>query len=327
MKSYKKKALAFLLLLLLILPFLASDKIIFVFIVGFIGAVAALGVNLFFGYCGQVNFGAAGFMAIGGYGVALLERDFLLPYFPALILSVILSGIVALLVSFFLLRLRHFVLGLGTMAFGLAIYSMVSKGFTSYTDGEDGISLDYLQIFGMDAETKFFYYAALLSIIVCIWISIAIRNSRIGRGMVAISENEVAATSMGVNINKYLRIALLLNGLMCGLSGGLFVKYLAFCSPAHFSLANSILIFIAVIVGGAGSAIGVAVGGFIMFTINELLTPLALYHTMVYGAILACVLMFMPEGVAGGFRMLSKWLEDKLMRMNTDAKTTLRIRS
>jgi branched-chain amino acid transport system permease protein len=293
------------LLLLIILPFVATDKIMFVFIIGFIGAIAALGVNPFYGYCGQVNFGAAGFMAIGGYGVALLERDFHTPYLFALIISVIATGIVALLVSFFLLRLRHFVLGLGTMAFGLAIYSMVSKGFTNYTSGEDGISLAYLQIFGIAAETNFFYYAALFCVIVCIWISGAVRNSRIGRGMVAIAQNEVAATSMGVNINGYLRIALLLNGLMCGLSGGLFVKYLAFCSPAHFSLANSILIFIAVIVGGAGSAIGAAIGGFIMFTINELLTPLALYHTMVYGAILAGVLMFMPEGIVGGFRMLA----------------------
>lgn len=307
MKTSKNSVLAFIvvLLLLLVLPLVATDKMMFIFIVGFMGAIAALGVNPFYGYCGQVNFGAAGFMAIGGYGVALLERDFQTPYFLALVISVVAAGLVALLVSFFLLRLRHFVLGLGTMAFGLAIFSMVSKGFTNYTYGEDGISMAFLQIFGFKAETKFFYYAALFCAMMCIWISVAIRNSRIGRGMVTIAENEVAATAMGVNINQYLRLALLLNGLMCGLSGGLFVKYLAFCSPAHFALSNSILIFIAVIVGGAGSAIGAAIGGFVMFTINELLTPLALYHTLVYGAILAGVLMFMPEGLVGGFRALA----------------------
>jgi len=307
MKTSKNNILAFfiVLLLLLFLPFVATDKIMFVFIVGFIGAVAALGVNPFYGYCGQVNFGAGGFMCVGGYTVALLERDLHTPYLLALLIGVIAAGIVAWVVSFFLLRLRHFVLGLGTMAFAFAMYSMVSKGFTNYTYGEDGISLAFLQLFGLSMETKFFYYTALFFAIVCVWIGVAVRNSRIGRGMVAIAQNEVAATSMGVNINGHLRVALVLNGLMCGLSGALFVKYLAFCSPAHFAFANSILIFIAVIVGGAGSAIGAAIGGFIMFTINELLTPLALYHTLVYGLILAGVLMFMPEGLVGQFRILA----------------------
>lgn len=306
MKLTKERIITLIVVMLLVLmPSFATDKMMFISIVGLMGSIAALGIYPFYGCCGQVNFGAAGFMAVGGYGVALLERDFQMSFAPALLISVLAAGAVGLIVSFFLLRLRHFVLGLGTMAFGLAVYSMVSKGFTEYTYGEDGISIGYLEIAGIAPET-FFYYAALLSVFACMWITYALRNSRTGRAMVAIAENEVAAHAMGVNINKYLRIALVINGLMCGLSGGLFVKYLAYCSPAHFMLTNSILIFVAVIVGGKTSVLGAAIGGFVMFTINELLTPLALYHTLVYGLILAGVLMFMPDGLVGQFSTLAR---------------------
>jgi len=222
-------ALAFLVLL----PAFADSTVMFLAIVGLMGGIAALGVNIFYGYCGQVNFGAAGFMAIGGYGVALLERDLQIPYVGGLIMGIVASGLIALLVSVFLLRLRHFVLGLGTLAFGLAIYSVFAKGFTDYTGGEDGIGVSSMKIFGATAGDTFFYYLSLICVGLCVWVSHALRNSRVGRGMVAIAEDEVAATSMGVNINSYLRTALLLNGMITALAGGLFVKYLNFCSPEH----------------------------------------------------------------------------------------------
>jgi len=310
MKTEKCKpfAISIILVFLLVLPAFAKGNVMFLAILGLIGGIAALGANVFFGYCGQVNFGSAGFMAIGGYAVALLERDLHAPYFIGLVVGILASGLVALFISVFLLRLRHFVLGLGTTAFGLAIYSMAAKGFTDYTRGEDGISLMALQVFDLQAGDKFFYYFALACIIGCVWVSYALRSSRIGRGMAAIAENEVAAAAMGVNINHYLRIALVLNGLLDGLAGGLLVKYLTFCSPEHFSLPYSILIFISVVVGGAGSALGAAMGGMMMFTISEILTPLALYHTLVYGVILGAMLLFMPEGIAGGIRsLIHRW--------------------
>jgi branched-chain amino acid transport system permease protein len=310
MKTEKFKILVFSIVLvcLLILPAFAKGIVMFLAILGLIGGIAALGVNIFFGYCGQVNFGTAGFMAIGGYSVALLERDLHTPYFLNLVIGIVVSGLIALLVSVFLLRLRHFVLGLGTVAFGLAVYSVFAKGFTDYTRGEDGVSLNPLQLFGIQAGDNFFYYLSLICVILCIWISYAVRNSRVGRGMVAIAENEVAATSMGVDIDHHLRIALVLNGLLNGLAGGLLVKYLNFCSPDHFNLSYSILVFIGVVVGGAGSALGAALGGIIMFTINEILTPLGLYHTLTYGVILGSILLFMPDGIVGGIRSLAhRW--------------------
>ena len=307
-KKLKTLGYAIVLLCALVLPAFAKGNVMFLAVLGLIGGIAALGTNIFFGYCGQVNFGAAGFMAMGGYCVALLERDLHMPFILGLVLGIAVSGLVALIVSVFLLRLRHFVLGLGTTAFGLAIYSMFAKGFTDYTRGEDGVSLTPLNLFGIQTGDKFFYYLALAGVIVCIWISHAIRNSRVGRGMLAIAENEVAATTMGVNINHYLRIALVLNGLITGLAGCLLVKYLNFCSPEHFSLGYSILIFIGVVVGGLGSALGAAVGGILMFTINEVLTPLALYHTLTYGVILGVILLFLPDGMAGGIRTLAhRW--------------------
>jgi len=94
---------------------------------GIIGAILTLGLNIFFGYCGQINFGVAGFFAVGGYTVALLEKYLHLPFIATLIAAIVLSGAISLFISIFLLRLRGHSLALGTFAFSLAVYTSVAK--------------------------------------------------------------------------------------------------------------------------------------------------------------------------------------------------------
>lgn len=277
--------------------------------VGLTGAILAQGLNIFYGYCGQINFGSAGFFAIGGYGVALLEKYMHMPYFVSLILSVAIAGLIALLMTLPLLRLREYMLALGTLAFGLAIYETVSKGFTSYTGGEDGINMSKLKIFGTPVGDTFFFYVFLIATFLCLWVSYALRNSRTGRAMVSISQDEIAATSLGVNINKYLVQAFVLSGIIPALAGGLFVKWTGWCSPEYFSLKNSIVILLAVVVGGTGSGIGAAMGGVIMFLLQEILVPLAIYEMLAYGVILCIFLLFMPRGIKNGITSFVKWLE------------------
>jgi len=294
--------------LIVLLPFYGSGLALHLAIIGMMGAIAALGLNIFYGYCGQINFGSAGFLAIGGYGVALLEKYAHIPYFASLIIAVVTSGIIAFVVSYPLLRLREHILALGTLAFGLALYEAFAKGFTRYTGGEDGIDISMLIVFGEPAGDRFFFYLFLICMVICFWISYAMRNSRVGRAMVSISQDEIAATSLGVNINKYLVIAFIISGMVTALSGGLFVKWTGWCSPEYFSLMISILILLAVVIGGAGSAVGALTGGLFMFILRELLAPLALYDVLAYGIVLTVFFLFIPQGITGLVRtFLGKW--------------------
>jgi branched-chain amino acid transport system permease protein len=293
------------LLIILLLPHFVSATGMHLAMVGLMGAISALGLNIFFGYCGQINFGVAGFLAIGGYGVALLERYTTIPYFISLIISVVASGLIAFFAGLALLRLREYMLALGTLAFGMAVYEAVAKGFTTVTKGEDGINLSRLGVFGIPAGDTFFYYLFLFVTVLCWWISHALRNSRAGRAMLAISQNELAATSFGVNINKYIMQAFLVSNMMIAAGGGLFVKWMSWCSPEYFSMMTTISVVLAVVAGGIGSTFGVIIGGIVMFILREVLVPLALYDMLAYGIILCLFLLFMPRGIGGGIAFIN----------------------
>lgn len=288
-----------------LLPFFSSSQTIYFAILGLIGAILALGLNIFFGYCGQVNFGVAGFFAVGGYGVALLEKYLHLPFAINLMLALILGGLVGLLISPCLVRLREHGLALGTLAFALAIHTSVSKGFVGFTGGEDGINLAPLMLFnGRKAGDLFYYYLLVAAVAACYWVNWVLRNSRVGRAMIGIAQNETAASVFGVNINKYLRIALVLNGVMAGAAGGIFVKWAGWCAPEYFSLMCNVIILLAVVVGGVGSAMGAVVGGILMYMLPQLLIFLAEFHVLFYGIILAVFLLFLPQGIAGEIKGL-----------------------
>lgn len=302
----KKSLAAIAVLVIILFPIYGPSEGLHVAIIGLMGGVAALALNLFFGYCGQINFGTAGFMAIGGYGVALLEKYTGLPYFACLGISVFAAGLIAFVFSFPLLRLRHYVLALGTLAFGLGVYEVVSKGLSAYTGGEDGIDIEALTVGATQMGDTFFFYLFLATNILALWISYALRKSRTGRAMVAISVHETASVSMGININLYLTKVFVLSGMILALAGGLFVKWSLWCSPEFFSLMTSISILLAVVMGGIGSALGACVGGAIIFSLREMLVPLALYDILAYGLILGIILLFMPKGITGGVLILTK---------------------
>jgi len=303
--NYKDRArvvvvVCFIFLIALLFPLFSSPQVMNLAILGLIGAILTLGLNVFFGYCGQINFGAAGFFALGGYGVALLEEYLKIPFIISLPLAVIFSGIVVSLVSLFLVRLRGHSLALGTLAFSLAVYTSVARGFKNVTGGEDGINLKPLLLFdGSPVGEWFFYYLALATVVACCWLSWTLRKSRVGRAMTEIAQNELAALSFGVNISKYLRLGLILNSLMAGVAGGIFVKWIGWISPEYFGLMPNIIIVLALVVGGVGSIAGAVVGGIFIYILPQLMIRFAEISVLTYGVILCLSLLFLPRGIVG----------------------------
>jgi branched-chain amino acid transport system permease protein len=285
-------------------PLFGSANAIYLAVLGLVGAVLALGLNIFFGYCGQINFGCAGYFAVGGYSMALLEKYVQPHFFLNLVLVVFIAGLVTWMTSHFLLRLRHHTLALGTLAFALAVYTAVSSGFVDITRGEDGMDLAPLFLFGSKMGDAFFYYLLAGVAVMCYWVSHALRQSRIGRAMVGIGQNEIASVALGVDLKKILLLALLCNGIMAGLAGGIYVKWIGWASPEYFSLMYNVIIVLSVVVGGTGSGLGAVFGGALMFVLPQVLIGFARYQLLVYGLVLAAFILFLPKGITGAVRSL-----------------------
>lgn len=287
----------------LIFPMFSNPRVMNFVILGLIGAMLTLGLNIFFGYCGQINFGSGGFFAIGGYSIALLEKYLHTPFIINLLVAAMLGGVITLLMSIFLVRLRGHSLALGTFAFSLAIYTSVAKGFKSFTGGEDGIRLVPLELWHqLPASDTFYYYLIVTAVVACCWVNWTLRRSRVGRAMLGIAQNEVAAVSFGVDINRYLRLALVLNGVIGAVAGGIFVKWTGWISPEYFNIMSNITPVLSLVVGGAGNIAGAVVGGIFIHILPILMIGLAELSTLIYGVILCVFLLFLPRGIVGELR-------------------------
>jgi branched-chain amino acid transport system permease protein len=283
--------------------------------------ILSLGLHIFFGLAGQINFGCNGFYAAGGYIAALLMIKLNLHFFIALPLAVIGTGIITIIVGLAVLRLRHWVLALGTTAFGFAVFIGLRTVAVGFLGGDDGLFVSRLSIFGKKAGPLFYYYFILAWTILCILFAYFLENSRAGRAMKAIREDEVAASVMGIDVDHYIRVAFLLNGMYCGLAGALYAQWNRGVSPDNFSLNIAMLVLVFVVVGGLGRLSGAIIGTVILTVLPELLIPLKEYEVLIYAFIFFLVIRFMSEGVVGTIKMLIERRKPVALRTgNTDMK-------
>jgi len=261
--------------------------------------ILSVGLHIFFGVCGQINFGANGFYAAGGYIAALLMVKLDLHYFLALPLAVVGTGIITLVVGLAVLRLRHWVLALGTTAFGFAVYISLRTVGVGFLGGDDGLFVSKLKVFGEKAGPFFYYYFILAWTILGILGAYFLENSRAGRAMKAIKVDEVGAAVMGIDVDHYVRMAFLLNGIYCGLAGALYAQWNRGVSPDNFNLNIAMLVLVFVVVGGLGRLSGAVVGAVILNILPEILIPLKEYELLIYAFIFFLVIRFMPDGFVG----------------------------
>jgi branched-chain amino acid transport system permease protein len=274
-------------------------------------AIIALGLHIFFGVCGQINFGMNGFYACGAYACGLLIQRAGLHYFAAMLISLILVAIITLILGLAVLRLRHWVLALGTTAFGFVTWLTVKSVAIGFFGGDDGIDLPHLTIGNWKCGAMFFYYFIVGWVIVCSLLSHFLGESRTGRALKAIREDEVAAGSIGINVDYYIRIAFLLCGLYGGLAGILYAQWNRWIAPASFSIDVSTFALLAVIVGGLGYNSGAILGAIIISLLPQLLVPLREWQLLFYAFILFLVLRVMSKGIVGSLRAKWPWFRTR----------------
>ena len=281
-----------------------------------IAVIFALGLNLLFGYCGQISFGHAGFYAVGAYAVAILAP--MLGYIPALFLALVLGMAVAMLVGFPLLRLRGHYLALGTLAFGIAVEFLALQG-GDFTGGPWGLSVDRPQLFGSGMTASAFYLLILACTVIAFYFAKNLVNSRIGRAMQTIHEDEALAMAVGVN-TVFFKVAVFgVSGAFAALAGGLYAGLNLYITPDLFDIRLSIGVVVMIVLGGAGTPMGPVIGAVLLTFLPELLHGFHEYAAIIYGLILLLVLRFMPGGIVGLARRLVRTKLGGNARMVTDA--------
>jgi len=283
-------------------------------IINFIGIsiILTVSLNITNGFTGLFSLGHPAFMAIGGYVTALLtfpiaKRALFLPDFPqelatlqlsfapALLIGGVISALIAMIVGFSVLRLKGHYLAVATMGF-LIIVQVLINSFDSITRGPQGLN-------GLEELTNIYWvFGWVLLVIYVAW---KIKFSSLGRSMLAIREDEIAAKSLGVNLFHTRNFAFILGAFFAGISGGLWAHLVTALTPNTFSLIMSFNIILIIVIGGTGSITGSIIATIFFALFTEFLKPFEESYSL-FGAsqiitaiILILILIFRPTGLFG----------------------------
>jgi branched-chain amino acid transport system permease protein len=281
-----------------LIPLQAGEFYLYLIRLISIYSIAALGLNLFMGYCGQINLGTAGFFCLGAYMPTVLQIKLGWHFLLAFPVTLLFTGMVAWAASFPLLRLRGHAMAIGTLSFAMAVY-LIAERFPSLTGGSDGTEVPSMVLFGETMGNIFYYYFIWACLMLTYTGCYFLVDSRIGRGLKAVRDDEVAAAALGVDVQHFKTLAWLANGVLAGLAGALFAQQSGFLSPSTFSLWTNVIFLVMICVGGLGNNLGSVVGAAIMTCLPYFLVTIQEYMVLVQGLILFSVLRFLPEGVAG----------------------------
>ena len=257
-----------------------------------INLIMALGLNLITGVTGQLTLGHAAFMSIGAYASAIATVNYDLPFLLGVFIGGLVAGIVGIIIGFPTLRLTGDYLAIATLGFA----EIVRVQFTNMkiTNGAIGF-------LGIEGATTFPIVMTIAVIVICamVWLE----NSRNGRAMLAIREDEVASSAVGINTTLYKIQAFAIGAFCAGVGGALFAHTTTFIQPTDFGFLKSIDILSIVVLGGLGSIPGTIIGAIVLTAAPEILRPLSNYRMMVYGVLLVVIMIFRPYGLMGGVNL------------------------
>ncbi len=263
-------------------------------------ALAGAGLNVLFGLAGEVSLGQAGFMALGAYGVAILTTEAGLGFWAALPLAVFLVIAVSVILSIPALRVTGPYLAMVTIAFGFIVES-VEVEWRDLTGGASGIT-------GIPAP----FGTGGTALLACGLCGLALAafhkfaRSAAGLQMQAAASAPAAARSIGIELLAVRTLAFVLAAAAAGVAGGLQAALTGFIAPSSFPFSQSILLLLVVVLGGTGWTLGPLAGAAVAVLLPELLSGLAEYRLLVFGAGLLIVLWAAPSGIAGAIAGLRR---------------------
>ena len=306
-------------------------------------AVAALGLSLLTGFNGQISLGHGAFLGLGAYTTMILTVDYGVPFAAAGLVAVVLAFVVGVAVGLPALRITGVYLALVTL--GLAtLFPQIVVRFGTITGGSVGRQLlprpgygdsELLDRIGQRkflgqagfrapawtglADDQWRFYVFLVIAVVAFLLVRNLTRSRVGRGLVAIRDNETAAEVAGVRVDRYKVVAFGLSASLAAIGGWMFAVLNNQVSPTSFTIALSITLLVAAVLGGAASIVGPLLGAAIVVTIREAVpADSQRFSQVAFGAVLIIVMLVAPGGVVGLYRTI----EARLRRRGAGGAST-----
>jgi branched-chain amino acid transport system permease protein len=269
-----------------------------------IWSLLAASVNLLFGYVGLLSFGQALYFGCGMYGVAIGIADFGLSFWPAFALGIVAAMAMALLTGIFAVRLTWHYFAIITVVFSLIFYflALTNKWLTG---GDDGINFTLPAAFSIGGtswsltDATFQYFFILAAVSLCFALMHRLIGSPLGRAFLAIRNNDVRASLIGLNVYLLRLIAFVLAGFLAGVAGALFAFFGRYASATYMFYHVSGEAVVWAIVGGAGTLLGPLVGTATFIVVREIVSTHWEHHSLIVGAVAILVVIFAPKGVVG----------------------------
>ncbi|MEY4139067.1 MAG: hypothetical protein RLZZ371_1249 [Pseudomonadota bacterium] len=292
------------LVVLALLPWVASSYVVHILSVMGIAVILALGLNLLMGYAGQVSLANAAFFGIGAYTVAILGNRYGVSFWIALPLTGLATAGLGFVVGLPALRVASHYLALATLAFVWTV-QVILIDWAGMTGGSQGMSTSRRGL-GIEllADERLYYLLIICMAAAMVLLAIRLIHSKTGRAFMAIRDNENAAEIMGIHLARYKTTAFAINAFYCAIAGGLQAGLVRFLDPYEFGLWPSIWHLMYIVVGGLGTIVGSVLGPVVLVALPEMLRSFSEYRELIFALLLLLTLIFMPDGLTGKFDQL-----------------------
>ena len=276
-------------------PFFLSQYWLHVMIISLFYVMMASSWNLIAGFTGQVSFAHAAFSGIGAYVSGMLAVYLGFSPWLGVLIGMGVAALLGLGLGYLCIRMGGIYLSLTTLGFS-EILRIIITNEDKWTRGTMG-----LQVPGFFTEySKVSYYYLFLTVAIFLLIIIyGIIHSEMGLTFRAVLNDELAASSSGINTTRVRILAFTISSAMAGLAGGLYGHYLMLITPDIPSLGQMFLVLAMAVIGGMGSFIGPIVGSFVLEILSEYIRVYGEYHVLLFGLVALAMARFAPEGLMG----------------------------
>ena len=267
--------------------------------------MATFGLNLTVGYAGQMSLGQAAFFGIGAYIAAICLKAGI-PFLLVLPIAGVACFVIGLALGFPALRVQHHYLAFATLGFNVLVYLGMrnEEKITGGTFGISGIPRPSLLGFAFETEKAYFYFT-LVSLILLALFLWWLLSSPWGRAFAALRDNPIRAESLGVNITAYTLLAFAIGAACAGIGGVYFASLVEFIEPGPFHFSTSLMMLLAVIVGGSGRFFGPVIGTVIIILLPEVLRSsnvewlkfMQKWYLVFFGVAIVALMIWLPEGI------------------------------
>ena len=299
--------LALLLVLFFVLPTYHAGNLARIMVL----AIYAMGYNLLFGYTGLLSLGHALFFATGMYALGLSMTGWGLTPIPALGFALICAALVSVIIGFLALRTSGVAFMIVTLMFAQAGY-LTALYFGEYTRGDEGFVIQQADrtVAGIDLTSDTGRYFAAFILFAIVFLALArIIQSKFGKTLVAIRENEERTRMLGYDVTRHKLWAVVVSGTISGLAGASYALLFGYVGASFATTQYSIFPLLWVLLGGAGTTIGPLIGVFFMFYLIDFSSSITTAYMLIAGVALVLLTLFAPQGLAGVIRKrLFGWL-------------------